>query len=132
MAWSDYDNPSNIWSGFLRLTANGSGVISGAEDDGTYILIPISSTDPDAHGATGLANLNLEEAHATTGDARKVIYELMDTIYSYYNGIASGSEPGKLTVTKSSLIDTTTANQSNRTYTVTVTLDTGTIEVASE
>ena len=125
MAWSDYDNPSNIWSGYLQKTASGSGAISGAENDGTYLLIPIN-------GSTGLANLTVAEAHATTGDARKVIYELADTIFSYYDGIASGSEPGKLTITKSSLIDTTTTDQSNRTYTVTVTLDTGTIEVASE
>ena len=132
MAWSSYDNPSDIWSGYLQKTASGSGAISGAENDGTYLLIPISSTDPDAHGATGLANLNLAEAHATTGDARKVIYELCNTIYDYYDGIAAGSEPGKLTVTKSSLINTTTEGEANRTYTVTVTLDTGALDVVAE
>jgi hypothetical protein len=132
MAWTDYEYPEDIWSGYLQVTATAAGGLADATltNDATYICIPHGAV----YGASGagLENLTEAEAEHASGDARKVIYELAETIYDYYNGIASGSEPDNITVTRSSLVETSTAGESTRTYAITVILNTAALDVAPE
>jgi len=42
-----------------------------------------------------------DEANATTGDARKVIFGIMEAIYAAYNAIAVADRPTQVTISKS-------------------------------
>ena len=81
---------------------------------------------------TDLAGLTEAEAHHSTGDWRYIVRGVVEALYDDYAAMATADRPDNLTITESSLIDTTTAGESNRTWTVTATLNTGALEVADE
>ena len=79
-----------------------------------------------------LAGLTEAEAHHSTGDWRYIVRGVVEALYDDYDAMATADKPDNMTVTESSLISTTTAGESNRTWTVTATLNTGALEVADE
>lgn len=87
-----------------------------------FIIIPLSS----------MAGLSAAEADEATGDWRYIVRALIEGFFDDYNAMTAANKPTNLVVTESSLIDTATSGESNRTWTVTATLDTGSLEVADE
>ena len=67
-----------------------------------------------------------------TSSWRKVVYELVNMIWTDYNGMATADRPDNITVTRSSLIDTTTAGEASRTISLKAILNTSTLDVAAE
>jgi sugar/nucleoside kinase (ribokinase family) len=57
--------------------------------------------------------LTAAEADASTGDLRKVIWALMQQIWTWWNGTASADRPAKVTVSKSSSTNTETGVVTN-------------------
>ena len=99
MAWTDYDAPTDWLSGYVLVPDSFADAgDTGLNTSKAYICIPIDNSE--AVGA-GLGNLTEAEANGSSGDVRKVIYELLESMYQWYNGIATGSTPSKLTVTRS-------------------------------
>ena len=71
----------------------------------------------DNAGTKLLTELTDAEAHATTGDWRKIIFAIMEMIYTKWNAVASGDRPTKLTVAKSTTTNVATGVVTN-TYTI--------------
>jgi hypothetical protein len=71
------------------------------------------------------------EANATTGDWRKVLFGLMEMIYYKWTGTATADRPGKVSVTRSASVNNAT-NEITRRYTVSITLNPGTVDVSAE
>lgn len=67
-------------------------------DDGTNITVPIAT----------FPELNATELDAATGDIRKVLYAICEKVWSRWNALLSADRPNKMTITKSSSVDTTT------------------------
>jgi len=107
----------------LTLSATkGGAVLDITDDGGTDHLIKSMGT---------LDELTDAEANATTGDWRKVLFAIMEMIYSKWSGLATADRPSKVVVTRSSSVNNITS-EITRTYTVRVTLSPGTIDVSSE
>ena len=87
-----------------------------------FLVIPVKS----------LAGLVDTEADESTGDWRYIVRAMVESFYDDYAAMATANKPDNMTISESSLIDTTTAGESNRTWTVTATLNTGALEVADE
>jgi hypothetical protein len=108
---------------FLQLDSNGSGAIAGAANSKKYLLIEIAA-------GADLPNLSAAEAHITTGDWRKVCYELVNLLWSDFDAMATADEPGKVTASRGSLVGT--GSTADRTYSFKFTLDTSDLEVIAE
>ena len=136
MAWTDYDAPSDMIDGYLcdafdagtaqadALSTIGittAWIEANLDVDSTgFIVIPIAS----------LSGLTDAEAHATTGDARKVLRALIDQAYAWYNAIPAASQPDNTVVSRSGLVGT--GDTVDRTWSVKATLDATALEVADE
>ena len=85
------------------------------------IFIPLSA----------LSGLTAAEANETTGDGRKVAFELSRTMFSSINAIAAASRPTRFSVARGTPagVDATTVRQ---TYTLTFDLDVSVSDVAAE
>ena len=66
--------------------------------------------------ATAFPQMTAAEAHATTGDIRKVLFAICDKIWSVWNALASGDKPTMMKVNRSSFVNETTG-LTTRTYT---------------
>ncbi|MBM3120335.1 MAG: hypothetical protein FJ006_12480 [Chloroflexi bacterium] len=67
------------------------------------------------------------EAHATTGDLRKIAYGLLNDMYGRWNALDSANKPVRMTFTR-----TTATNDTAQTATVTFTLRFTTGDLAGE
>lgn len=108
------DTPTLMFPGYEYKAA-------GATVTADSIVIPL----------TALAGLDAAEAHATTGDSRKIAFELIDAIYAYINGLATADKPTKLNITRTSSVDDATGNVTRNHYVQTVLASTG-LDVATE
>jgi len=77
--------------------------IASWSENGTDVTFPIAS----------VPLLSAEEADATTGDMRKVIFALASKFYSTYIGTASADRPSKMSITKSASTNTETGIVTN-------------------
>lgn len=60
------------------------------------------------------------KAHATTGDARAVLYALLERVADWWYAADSADRPAKMSLSRgASLVDTGTETYINRTYTIT-------------
>lgn len=71
------------------------------------------------------------EAHATTGDSRKIIFGFMELFYRKFIGTPPADRPAKLSITRGSGSNDVTGNIT-RTYTVTIVTTPTAIEVSDE
>jgi len=78
-----------------------------------------------------LDELTDTEAHATTGDWRKIVFALMELLYLKWTGLATADRPGKIKITRRQTINNTSGNITYY-YTVSITTTPSGIEVASE
>lgn len=78
-----------------------------------------------------LPGLTAIEADETTGDARKVVYELSRALFANYTALALASRPGKLTIVRGTPtgVDSTTVRQS---FTFSIDLDISASDVTPE
>jgi hypothetical protein len=67
------------------------------------------------------------EAHATTGDYRRILFGLLQDMYTRFNAIATADRPGKMTFLRS-----TSVNDISQQGTVTFTIRFTTGDVATE
>lgn len=67
-----------------------SSLFASWSEDGTTISVPIASID----------DLTAAEADGTTGDWRDVMGRILDHVFNYREGLATGDKPTKLTVTR--------------------------------
>ena len=118
MAFSDV--PTTHLSGYLLLTSDGSGDISGAANSTEYVLVPLAT----------LAGLDSDEAHGTTGSWRKIVRAFVDVFYTAYNAMPTADKPTKLTVTRGSLVGS--GDEVTRSWSVSATLDATVLDVADE
>lgn len=82
---------------------------TGWTSNGTNITLPISS----------MAELVDTEAAATvTGDIRKVMYAILENIWTKWVALATADRPAKMNITKSSSVNTSTGVVTN-VYTLT-------------
>lgn len=66
--------------------------ITSWSEDGTDINVPIAS----------IGDLTAAEADGTTGDIRKVLYEILEHIKTTNDALDSADQPTKMTISKSS------------------------------
>jgi hypothetical protein len=100
MAWTSYDTPGE-WFGAGYVLASSA----------------ISFNTATAVTDVTLPELTDAEANASTGDVRKVIFAIMEQLYTKYNSLATADKPTKMTISKSSSINTSTGIVTN-TYTI--------------
>jgi hypothetical protein len=55
-----------------------------------------------------LPEITAIEANATTGDIRKIYYGIIEKLYLSYSGKATADRPNRMTISKSSSVDSTT------------------------
>jgi hypothetical protein len=91
----------------------------------------ITMNTNDAGSNKTLTELTDAEAHATTGDIRKVIFALMEKLYAAYNVTVAADRPTKLSIQKSVSVNTTTGVVTN-VYTTIIYTGVVTQEVADE
>lgn len=97
-------------------------------------LIDITVDGGTAHllkAMPALEELTDTEAHATTGDWRKILFALMEMIYLKWTGTPSADRPARVTITRTSSVNNTTGAVT-RTYRVGITLTPSALEVSAE
>jgi hypothetical protein len=104
----------------MAFDAKPSSCIASWSEDGTDVTFPIAS----------ISELTAGEADATTGDWRKILFALLEHFYTYYTTLPSGDQPGRVTITRSTTVDSN--DVMTRTYTFRITSDILTKEVADE
>jgi len=67
-------------------------------EDATNITVPIAS----------FPELTAAEADAATGDIRKILYAIVEKTWTWWNALLTADRPTKMTLTKSSSVDTST------------------------
>jgi hypothetical protein len=85
----------------------------------------------DAGSNKTLAQLTDVEAHATTGDFRKIVFAIMEMLAVKWEATAVADRPTKLSITKSSSLNSQTGAITNA-YTVVCYNELGAQEVAAE
>lgn len=95
--------------------------LTGLTDDGTTLSLPISS----------IPQLTAPEADSVTGDIRKVVFALMELLYSKWNALVLADRPKQMTFSKSVYTDVATGIVTN-TYTVTCKTSVSVQEVIAE
>lgn len=108
------DIPTDLFPGYEYKAA-------GATVTANSIVIPL----------TALPGLTSGEAHATTGDPRKIIYELNERIYTWFNALPADERPSRINVSRSSSVNETTSLLTRYFQTQAVTVISGQ-EVADE
>ena len=90
-----------------------------APSDGLFI--PLAS----------LTGLTSAEANASTGDGRKVVFEILKEVLEQYTALATASRPNKLTITRAvpTGVDAASIRQS---YTFSFDLDIAIADLAAE
>lgn len=68
------------------------------EEDETDITVPIAS----------FAELTAAEADGTTGDIRKIVFAILEQLWTVWAATASADRPTKWTMSKSASVNTTT------------------------
>jgi predicted 3-demethylubiquinone-9 3-methyltransferase (glyoxalase superfamily) len=91
----------------------------------------ITMNTNDAAENKTLTELTDAEAHATTGDIRKVIFALQEKLFAAYNATATADRPTKMTIQKSTSVNTATGVVTN-VYTTVIYTGVLTQEVAAE
>jgi hypothetical protein len=71
------------------------------------------------------------EAHATTGDSRRILFGLLQDMYTRFNAIAAADRPTKMQFLRSTSVNDVT-QQSTVTFTIRFTTDDVVTEVADE
>jgi len=95
--------------------------------------LDITDTGTGTHTMYGIAlpEVTDAEAHATTGDIRKIYFGLSEAMYQSYNNAATADRPTRMRMYRSNTTNETTGIIT-RTYTVQFDLGVATIEVAPE
>jgi hypothetical protein len=89
-------------------------------EDGTDVTFPIAS----------VPELSAEDADAVSGDPRNIWFALCDHTYDWYSGLADADKPSKMSMTRTSSMQTD--GSLRYTYTTTIYTDILTQEVVSE
>ena len=105
----------------LSLTRNGTAIVSTDAGTGTHTLKALAP----------LQEVTDAEAHATTGDWRKVVYGLMELLHGKYANIPTADRPANVTITKSKSPNVVTGVDTNS-YTVTIKTLASAAEVLAE
>lgn len=94
---------------------------AGAAAPGDGIFIPL----------TALPNLTPAEANDGTGDARKVLFEILRASFSNYSAMDAAARPARMTITRATPtgVDASKVRQG---YTITFDLDVSNADVAPE
>lgn len=95
--------------------------IASWSEDGTNITVPIAS----------FAELTAAEADASTGDIRKIMFAILECIWTEYNSLPTADRPTKMVIQKSATINTVYNKITNK-YIFTIETDLGTQEVRAE
>jgi hypothetical protein len=95
--------------------------ISGWSEDATNVTFAIAQ----------VPQMTAAEADGTTGDMRKVWYAMNHKMFATYNALAVGDVPARMTLRKSSSVNTTTG-QTTVTFTTTFVCDEGSVDVIAE
>jgi len=111
MAYTDYDTPGEV-------------LTSGYSATSSDITMTIGS-------GSLLPDISSDEANATTGDFRKLMYGLIEGLYSKYNEVPTDDKPSKMILNRSTGENSSTG-EFVRTYSIQFTLDATGFEVASE
>ena len=98
-----------------------STVIANWSEDATNITVPLAS----------FPELTAAEADASTGDIRKIVYAIMEKLFSWYNALATADRPSRLTIYRSSSMNESTG-ELTRVYSVQVTCEIASSEVKDE
>lgn len=114
MAFTDYDKPGE-WFGAGYKAADNA----------------ITLNTNDAATNKTLTELTDVEAHATTGDARKVIYAIAEAIYAKFNSLAAADKPTAMQVYRSTSTNDITG-EITRTYTMVFKVEAVGMDVAPE
>lgn len=114
MPWTSYDTPGEFFGAGYALETN-----------------QMKLNTNDAASDKLVTEVTDAEANATTGDARKVIFGLMEMLYAKMSALATADKPTKLAITRSISEDTVTG-EFIRTYLVTVRTTAAGFEVSSE
>lgn len=106
--------PTDLFAGYELLAATDPAPSQG-------VFIPLSV----------LSNLTAAEANETTGDGRKLAFEICRQVFSSVTGLATADRPSKMSVSRGTPtgVDATTVRQS---YTLTFDLDVSSSDVAAE
>lgn len=72
-------------------------------ENGTQISVPIAS----------FAELTAAEADSTNGDIRKIVWALMEHMYTEYNNTPTADRPTRWTCTKTATVNATTGVVTN-------------------
>ena len=111
MAYSDYDTPGEV-------------LVSGYTATATDIEMTI--------GTGGLLpDVSSAEANATTGDFRKLMYGIIEGLYSRYDSIPRADKPTKMVIRRNTTEDVASGSFT-RNYTLQFQLDSEGFEVAAE
>ena len=76
-------------------------------EDGTDITVPLAT----------FPEMTADEADASTGDIRKVLFAIAEKLYDAWNLTASGDRPTQMNIAKSSSVNVSTGVVTN-TYTL--------------
>lgn len=90
-------------------------------EDGTTISVPIAS----------FPQLSVAEADGTTGDIRNITHAFLETLWDRWRTLAAENRPEKLTLTKTTSVNTTTEEVTHQ-YVVIIKTSILTEEVAAE
>jgi hypothetical protein len=88
--------------------------------DGTNMTLPLASFD----------NLTSGEAHTSTGDIRKIAYEILKKLHAVYAAEATEDQPQKMVINKSQNLDS--SGNIVQTFSVTFIATPASVDVASE
>jgi hypothetical protein len=80
-----------------------------------------------------LTEITAAEAHATTGDIRKILYGILEGIYVKYQAVAAvpANLPNRLTISRNSSVNSTT-NLITTNYSISFVLEASGLEVTAE
>jgi len=117
---------------FVRSTPDADTFTVSASVGGALLDITDTGTGTHSIVVMGLLpEITNAEANATTGDSRRVIYGLLEMLYSKMQNLDSADRPTKLTILRATYEDTNTG-EFVKTFTITVRASATGFEVADE
>ena len=114
--------PTDHISGYLYLTSDGAGAIAGTANSTEYVLIPRAT----------LTQLSAADAHATTGDFRKIFFALFDFMYRAWKAPAEADRSTKMIVSAMPSIAAKDIDANGRDYMGHFDIDLNTVDVTDE
>lgn len=90
-------------------------------ENGTNVTFPIAS----------IPEMSADEADATTGDMRKVLFAICDQMYEVYNALATDNKPTKMTIYRSTSTNDLTGAVT-KSYQFVFNVSVGSVEVVDE